>query len=605
MPLMNKNYVTPAWIDNAAPPINDDELNDMSQTLEGSQILVGNGAPTSATTGKVGQRYADISTTPATIYELKGAGFPNQPIPKLQTSEEITAGGYLVGYNQGRNYTWKVGSDNNHEVFVAVYEYSNYSISLCFASRSPGANAYLISLDGGTVSTINIGSSLDSTYNLYHAHVGLTWGVRPPPTETIIEAPSYTGEDAALQAIANPPPQWEQEADPNRNLARPYSTGSSYAAGDYCIHDGKLWRALEATGGAWDGSKWEQAKYADGISGHEADQNNPHNVTAAQTGAISASVLATVQATTTAVRDYYAGEYFFYDGQLYEVKEAVEQGGDLFAIGSPPGVSSYDVNVWYPASAYDSNVPQTANVLASGFMLQQYRMIYEQRVPTGKARYFYWWTQNQPSIPVESPHVTYNALYCVVYSPDKDDINQLGSMYGIETTLPPTTYRTADGSGLASSIKTGDIYFICYPIAAYDDYYNPPFAPTWPDDMQMFYGNTIELKQMLANDIGRKSEPAELSDDVASLHPKTGVMTLSATWTGSDPYSQTVTLSGATVTGKSKVDLTPTAAQLDALAADGVISLMIENNGGTLTAWAVGGTPSAAMTISCTVTETV
>ena len=598
MPLMNKNYVTPAWIDNAAPPINDDELNAMSETLEGSQILVGNGAPTSATPGKVGQRYADISTTPATIYEVKGQAFDGQPIPKLQTRIDIMSGGYLAGIYGSGNREIRAGSDNNHEITVVGLDTSGFVI-LVATCRTEGATAYYAYPDNQEVWSVPL-NYYNADYGLYYTSSGFS----SLPNPYTYEAPEYDSLTEALAASANQPPIWESEADPNRNLARPYST-SSYAAGDYCIHDGKLWRALEATSGAWDGSKWEQAKYADGISGHEADQNNPHNVTAAQTGAVSPTVLATVQATTTAVRDYYAGEYFFYDGQLYELREAVEQGGDLFAIGSPPGVSSYDADVWYPASAYDSNVPHTANVLASGFMLQQYRMIYEQRVPAGKARYFYWWTQNQPSIPVEDPYVRYSALYCVVYSPDEGDINQLGSMYDIETTLPPTTYRTADGSGLASSIKTGDIYFICYPIAAYDDYYNPPFAPTWPDDMQMFYGNTIELKQMLANDIGRKSEPAELSDGISTLHTKTGSVALSATWTGSDPYSQTVTLSGATVTGKSKVDLTPTAAQLDALATDGVISLMIENNGGRLTAWAVGGTPSAAMTISCTVTETV
>ena len=83
-----------------------------------------------------------------------------------------------------------------------------------------------------------------------------------------------------------------------------------------------------------------------------------------------------------------------------------------------------------------------------------------------------------------------------------------------------------------------------------------------------------------------------------------GSITLSATWTvASSPYSQTVTVSGATVTANSKVDIQLTAAQIAALIADGVKSLFIENNAGTLTAWAVGGTTSAAMTLQCTVEE--
>lgn len=606
MPLMNKNYVTPAWIDNAAPPINDDELNAMSETLEGSQILVGNGAPTSSTPGKVGQRYADISTSPATIYKVSEEWpFYGQPIPKMQTKEDIMEKGYLTGiYGNltGTNESWEIraGSDNNHEITVAGLNIANYMI-LTATCPTEGATIYYTYPNYQFVRSWNL-NNYSEEYGLYYVNSGLSFTESIP---YIYKVPVYTGFTKLLEAVANRSTEWKQEGDPNRNMAQEYSTGGSYAAGDFCIHEGKLWRALEATSGAWDGSKWERAWYADDLGAHVADEENPHHVTAAQTGAISPTALATVQATTAAVRDYYAGEYFFYEGQLYELREAVEQGGDLFAIGSPHGVSSYDADVWYPASAYDSNVPQTANVLASGFMLQQYRMIYEQRVPAGKARYFYWWSQNQPSIQYEEPYARNNTLYCVVYSPDKDDINQMGSMYDIETTLPTTTYRTADGSGLASSVKTGDIYFICYPIAAYNDYYHPPFAPTWPDDMQMFYGNTIELKQMLANDIGRKSEPAVLGDGVAALYPKTGSVTLGTSWGGSGPYSQTVTVTGATVTGKSKIDLVPTAAQLGQLAEDGVISLLIENNGGTLTAWAVGGTPSAAMTIACTVTDTV
>ena len=38
-------------------------------------------------------------------------------------------------------------------------------------------------------------------------------------------------------------------------------------------------------------------------------------------------------------------------------------------------------------------------------------------------------------------------------------------------------------------------------------------------------------------------------------------------------------------------------------AADGVAALWVENNNGTLTAYALGAAPSAAMTAQCTVTE--
>jgi hypothetical protein len=64
-----------------------------------------------------------------------------------------------------------------------------------------------------------------------------------------------------------------------------------------------------------------------------------------------------------------------------------------------------------------------------------------------------------------------------------------------------------------------------------------------------------------------------------------------------------VSVTGATVTANSKVDLQPTAAQIAALQSDGVTSLVVENNSGVLTAYALGAAPSAAMMMQCTVTE--
>lgn len=464
MPLMNNNYVSPAWIDNAAPPINDDELNAMSQTLEGSQILVGSGAPTSSTPGKVGQRYADISTTPATMYELK------------QTNPNV----------------------------------------------------------------------------------------------------------------------WKAVLEQNANTARPYNTGSSYAAGDYCIHEGKLWKALDATGGAWDGSKWEQAKYADDLSGHEADQNNPHNVTAAQTGAVSPPVLATVQATTTAVRDYFAGEYFFYEGQLYEVKEAVAQGGDLFAERSPDGVTVYDLDTWYDAEAYDSNQPN-AQVIKSGFQITSYRTSgFNQTMVESHAKYFYAWIQGE--------NTTQSAV--VYFSKNAEDIPSNNGAWVYYIDKPSEydiniMYRAANSGGNTS----GEYYFRIWeqpnPEAGF------PYITRRPVNARMFTGTENDLFDFIGGmPQYKKSEPAVLGDGVTALHPKTGTVTIGTFWSGSGPYSQTVTVTGTAVTTKSKVDLTPTAAQLETLAADGVLSLTIENNGGTLTAWVVGTQPSAAMTVSCVVRET-
>lgn len=84
---------------------------------------------------------------------------------------------------------------------------------------------------------------------------------------------------------------------------------------------------------------------------------------------------------------------------------------------------------------------------------------------------------------------------------------------------------------------------------------------------------------------------------------KKGAIALSATWNGSGPYTQTVTVSGASVDSASQVDLQPDAAQLAQLIFDGVQAMVVENSGGTLTVYAVGGKTSVAMTVQCTVAE--
>ena len=83
----------------------------------------------------------------------------------------------------------------------------------------------------------------------------------------------------------------------------------------------------------------------------------------------------------------------------------------------------------------------------------------------------------------------------------------------------------------------------------------------------------------------------------------TGTMSLSATWSGSGPYTQAATITGVTLTANSKVDIQLTAAQTADLIDDGVIALIPENNNGTVTVTALGAAPSSALTLQITVTE--
>lgn len=84
--------------------------------------------------------------------------------------------------------------------------------------------------------------------------------------------------------------------------------------------------------------------------------------------------------------------------------------------------------------------------------------------------------------------------------------------------------------------------------------------------------------------------------------PKSTVTLTAANWTGSGPYTQTVTISGGTSNSKIDIQLTP--AQLTQLVSDGVFGLMIENNSGTFTAYALGAAPTTNMTVQITRTET-
>lgn len=160
MPIYNNNYVAPVWINDMPPAIDQDEMRAMSQTIQASQVLVGTGAPTQYTTGVVGQRYADTSTTPYTIYKL------------------VTA--------------------------------------------AEDANVWVLDESAG-------------------------------------------------------------------NLALDYDPTATYAAGDYCIYGGALYRANTdiAQPEAWTAANWTRAYLADDLAEHVSDTNNPHEVTAQQAGAIS------------------------------------------------------------------------------------------------------------------------------------------------------------------------------------------------------------------------------------------------------------------------------------------------------------------------------
>lgn len=91
---------------------------------------------------------------------------------------------------------------------------------------------------------------------------------------------------------------------------------------------------------------------------------------------------------------------------------------------------------------------------------------------------------------------------------------------------------------------------------------------------------------------------------ITDLLPKfTTVTMLAADWSGdANPWSQVVSVNG--VTANSKVDLQPTAIQIVELQND-EITLMLQNDNGIITAWAIGNKPTEDYTMDVLITEVV
>lgn len=96
-----------------------------------------------------------------------------------------------------------------------------------------------------------------------------------------------------------------------------------------------------------------------------------------------------------------------------------------------------------------------------------------------------------------------------------------------------------------------------------------------------------------------------MAASASTAAPTRGTINLTSTWTGeSSPYTQTVTISGITITSDSKVDLLPDATVLAQMIEDGTTALWIQNNNGVLTAYAMGNAPTVALSVQCTVATT-
>lgn len=79
-------------------------------------------------------------------------------------------------------------------------------------------------------------------------------------------------------------------------------------------------------------------------------------------------------------------------------------------------------------------------------------------------------------------------------------------------------------------------------------------------------------------------------------------ITIGTSWTGSGPYTQTVTVENADA--NSKVDIQADATIIQKLIDAGTTALYIVNNDGVFSAVALGAAPTEALEIQCTITKT-
>lgn len=176
---------------------------------------------------------------------------------------------------------------------------------------------------------------------------------------------------------------------------------------------------------------------------------------------------------------------------------------------------------------------------------------------------------------------------------------------GVKISLLPSATNPADADILAGVQGNVTKKFSLSAIKAFIINAITPGGIGAVPDSRKINGHTLDSNFSLdADDVGARADNwMPTASDVGAAEPtQIGSISLSASWSGANPYYQTVTVTGATVTANSKVDIQLNAVQIANLTSAGVTGLVIENNNGTLTAWAVGATPPA-ITIQATITE--
>ena len=133
-------------------------------------------------------------------------------------------------------------------------------------------------------------------------------------------------------------------------------------------------------------------------------------------------------------------------------------------------------------------------------------------------------------------------------------------------------------------------------------YHNARHAPTGADPITVETGNLASGAVTTAKVGDGQVTLAKLASD-AKIHR--GTINIGSSWSGSGPWTQTVTVSGATITSNTKVDLQVDATLAASMVNNACTALFITNSSGTLTLTAVTGKPAAQNNVQVVYYETV
>lgn len=204
-------------------------------------------------------------------------------------------------------------------------------------------------------------------------------------------------------------------------------------------------------------------------------------------------------------------------------------------------------------------------------------------------------------------HEDYDGEYdtFVGYSPDHTDVALVVPSPYDRLYTAYLCMKIDEVNGETARYNNSATLFNSY-LMEYKKYYNRTHLPLYPFNKRKVAPKQDKLSVTKAQlEALKDALYDELSDEMAGLDqytPKiTTVILKEANWLGEEsPYEQKVAIEG--ITKNSKIDLCPSAEQLD-IFHNKDLAFMVENNNGVVTVYCVGQRPTNDYSIQATVTE--